>query len=352
MKRTVIVLTSAVLITASLFLFVPKRVERRPESVTLRTLGSSTVYESFACAGTAVRPDIQTVYLGRPAEITEICVAPGEAVQRGQLLLSCRYLEGEELLERSSGIFYAEAAARIKKIKDQLEGEAILAAAAAWQSEGELPDYLKNYYLPKESSPVLSEDIYADADGIVGEIYVSEGDSVSGMFAAMTIKERDVIIRANIPQRYISKTALGQPVNISGDSLGTSVAAGRIVKIETSAIQVGGLISEGETVIPCFVSFDNSSGLVRENYTVKARFFCREFINAVVIPYEAIMQDSNKKEYIYLFDGGILKKRYVDSIFENETGIVTDGQVRAGETVVLCPSADYFDGMPAEGRSE
>ncbi len=345
LRRIFYVVIATAALAASLFIFFGQKEDSTPISVEVHTLREQTVYESFVCKGTAQAEICQSVVLGRPAVITEVFVSEGESVVEGQRLFSCRYLEGEELLQVYLGSFYAELMQRVDDIRYELGDKALLASAVYG---GELPSYLKDYYMPQPSTEEYRQDVFATADGVVSDIFVSEGETVSGAFSSLILSRDELTISINVPQRYFSKIEVGRPVNVSADSLGDTVVAGNISAVGSKAVTVGGILSDSETVIPCRVSFDNSLGLVGENYAVSARVFCREFIDVLVIPYEAVFQEDGV-EYVFVFFDGSVQKRRVNAVFETESGIISQ-TVSSGEQVVMNPSRSLFDGARAEAE--
>ena len=92
------------------------------------------------------------------------------------------------------------------------------------------------------------------------------------------------------------------------------------------------------------MEIDNCDSLI-PGLAVKARINCGVYENAIVIPYSAIEQDENGAEYVYRYENGYVKKEYLNSVYENDDGVVVESGFTENDLIVEHPSEDLADGM-------
>ena len=63
------------------------------------------------------------------------------------------------------------------------------------------------------------------------------------------------------------------------------------------------------------------------------------------MPYEAIGQDEDNREYVYVCQNGKLSKRFVETGAEMERSVEVKSGLAAGEFVVMQTQQKLYDGM-------
>ena len=65
---------------------------------------------------------------------------------------------------------------------------------------------------------------------------------------------------------------------------------------------------------------------MKSGYTTKAKIIIEQVDYALTIPYEAVMQDEENREYVYVIEDSRAKKRYITTGLELSKGFeVLDG---------------------------
>ncbi len=184
--------------------------------------------------------------------------------------------------------------------------------------------------------------IKSPIDGIITDIQVSEGDNVTSLNKLVTVSDfSQLCVKAKIPEAFSSRISEGKLCEITSESLGGKKYKGEIVKISPTAKYVPSLVGEGETYIEANIALKKITAQLRPGLSVNAKIVVDTEKNAITLPYECIMQDSEKKEFVYCYENGKAVKHYISIGYELEdkaqikSGITENSKVifNAGDTL-------------------
>lgn len=345
MKRIIGTLVITMSILAAIWIFVPPLLE--PEIIRVNVVSpiKKTVYDTVSCSGNIIPLNVERLSVGKLAQITAVYISEGESVKAGELLMKYKPLDVSNASNSLSGILYSELMSHFGNIYNDINSNEILAAAEVFAQTGEIPDYFEEYYMPDTTVSSHNGNIYSTIDGTVTSLKCSVGDTVSGVFASVVITDREnLAAKVLMPEQHLSKIKIGQGASISCKAQGSSVYTGRVIEIKPYARKIGGLLTKEETIVECVLEIDNASSLI-PGLEVKARIFCVEYPDAILVPFSAVEQDENGKEFAYKYVDGKLQKHYIKSVLESDDGIVIDGQFCEKDLLVDNPSDDLYEGM-------
>lgn len=272
----------------------------RPTAVSaaLYTVTAHTVRHTVEYTGKVESAESKSVYTAVPCVAGEVLVKAGQLVEKGDVLFTID-----------------EDATR--QVAATLGGQRITEL-----DQAELPT-----------------DITAPVRGIVTTLNVSEGDMTDTSKPSVVISSGEALqVKVGVPEKGVSHIFVGQEVTLSGVAFEKEAYSGNISAISPSArTQMSGTASE--TVVDTTITIDPEEvdESLRIGLSAKARITLEVSPHALVVPYEAVMQDEQGQEYVYLYQNGQAIKRVITTGTASEEGFEILEGLQNGDRVVASP---------------
>lgn len=125
--------------------------------------------------------------------------------------------------------------------------------------------------------------IRAPFSGILAELSVRKGDSVSSGAAVATVITTQKIAEISLNEVDIARVAIGQKATLTFDALPGSTAVGTVTQIDTI-----GVASQGVVTYTVQISFDGAGGVVKPGMSVSAAIITDVRQDVLTIPSSAI----------------------------------------------------------------
>ena len=77
--------------------------------------------------------------------------------------------------------------------------------------------------------------------------------------------------------------------------------------------------------------------------SVNAKIRTKTIKNALILPYECILQDKNNKEYVFCIEDGLAKKRFISTGHELDDGIEVKAGIKSTDEVIINPGKEIVD---------
>jgi len=136
--------------------------------------------------------------------------------------------------------------------------------------------------------------LYAPFDGIITNLNVKKGDSVSSQTVVATLITKEKIIQGPFNEIDIVKIKLGQKAKITFDALGEQMFFGRVVEIDSTGIESQGVVSYNVKVA---LEEDNED--IKPSMSANVEIIIAEKENVLIVPNSAI-KTINGKSYVQL----------------------------------------------------
>lgn len=174
----------------------------------------------------------------------------------------------------------------------------------------------------------------------VSDLKYTEQVTARGSIVDMNGK---LCVNASVNQSDISKIKCGQRVLISGR--GFSDCYGKIDKISDSARSLMNGINE-DTVVDVCICFDNEcdAANLKSGYAVKIKIDVSEEKVIEILPYKAVHNDDDGREFVYIFDNGTAVKKYIQTGKETSAGIEVLSGITHYDTLLIADSKKITDG--------
>ena len=113
-----------------------------------------------------------------------------------------------------------------------------------------------------------------------------------------------------IAESDISLISLGDKVVLTGEGLGEKSFSAVITDIAPEAKRVFKGLNQN-TIVEVIAEFCSNDSELRPGLTLQAKIATEDTSETLSLPYEAIAQDENNREYVYQLIDGIPKKQYI-----------------------------------------
>ncbi len=284
-------------------------IKKTPVGVSVVELQPQPMEQTVTCTGKVESADNESVILEIPCVAGQVYVEPGQRVEQGDVLFSVDVEATKAAMAQVGGVGAAQ-----------------------------IPD-----------SAILTQ-VTAPISGILSTLDVTEGELTAAQKPCAVIANSETLqVAIAIREQDLQKVALGQRVTIKGSGFREPLYTGILTEMAASARQqyVG---STTETVVDAVVSFD--SGCVDDSLRVglnaKALITISETPDALVVPYECVLQDEEGTEYVYVCvdeDGKTRAvRRNILSGEEWSAGFHAVSGLQAGDRVISNPEAISRDG--------
>ena len=294
------------------------------------------IFSSILCKGTIRENRVDTVLLADHAKVVEVYVKTGDMVNKGDPLLTVSKINHVDL-EQYQGVFG-------DMIGKSIEEYASKSLAGTLESGGLLDVEKRNVeYRIFEANTT----IYAHMDGIIKDVSANENALLLKNTPCLTISDvSQIFVFANIPERHMVSARVNQSALVTGEAFKTSYT-GRVSKIMPVATKTGSFLTGEETVVECVIKLDDPGPDLRPGYSASVKIVTEIRRSAAVVPYEAIMQDPNNNEYVFVLYDGRLYKQYIRTGLEMEDVTEVTHGLNASQVVVINPDDSLRAGLYA-----
>jgi len=190
-----------------------------------------------------------------------------------------------------------------------------------------------------QAEDVLNEDkkkladylIYAPFDGIIINLNVKKGDSVSSGTALATIITKQKMAETSLNEVDVAKIKVGQKVTLTFDALSEVSISGKVLEVDSIGTASQGVVSYGVKI-----SLDTQDERVKPGMSVTADIITDVKQDVLVLPNSAIKSQGNSKYVEFVEAPDDIKQKLLASISEGvvlssspkqqsiETGISND----------------------------
>lgn len=256
-----------------------------------------TTFEHFVQVHGAVKADKSAdLYAMGGGRVRRVLVKEGDRVRAGQLLVD---LDNDAIDKQ---IAAAESGATLAK--DVFEKQSKL-----WEQKiGSEVQYLQAKSQKEQAEAGVSAlreqrrmtQVTAPFDGTVDQVMVSIGDMTGMAPVARVVDASGAQLEADVPESYLTRVKVGDPVRVEFPSLGDTLTA--------TLSNVSKYIDPANRTFRITVRVPESNGLLRPNLLSVIHIRDQVQEKALVVPSRTIQEDVNGNNYIFLLDDAAGKK--------------------------------------------
>ena len=284
-------------------------------------------------------PEVTLVSM-KELEYTETFLVSGtvESTAQRELTPDFPLVPGEVLAKEGDVVSYGDPIATVDK-------EATVRAVAAFAEEyaGSLPDAAADRAAEAFAAvgeelagglDFLPDTICAPMSGVLTSVSLTEGTLYLPTAPAATVSSAAALqLRLPVPEDRVGLLRQGDAFSFTAAAVEGGLFSAQITRFSPSAYQKLNGISY-ETVVDVVARIEDDFNALRPGYTVQAELTAGEPENLWLLPYEAVMQDADGQDYVYVYREGEAVRRNVETGRELSTSVQIVSGVGRYEKVV------------------
>lgn len=339
MKKYVFLYTFTAMLLAAI-LITGQTIKKTMIKVSVVKVIPSTAEDTVTCTGKVESFAGNNIYATESGTVKKMYVKTGDKVSAGQSIM--------DILPVASSSNSSSTASQSYNYSSAYEAYAAYlnhSQTASSESNAESSSTEEN--LNSSANADTSKKVYtlkASTAGIVESLAVSaEGTYINSSKPAAVIRnENGVQVRLSVDESQIADLKEGQKVQISGIGFKSSVYAGVIQSIASEAKQLVSTTGQ-ETVIEAIASVKNPGSDIKPGFTAKAKITTSHSNNVIIVPYEAVREDSKGNEFVYCAVRNKAKKVAVVTGREFDNGFEIKKGIKASDFIITDPDDIYED---------
>ncbi len=170
--------------------------------------------------------------------------------------------------------------------------------------------------------------IYAPFSGIVADIPVNRGDSVSSGSTVITFIANQSITGIPFNEVDITKIQVGQKATLTFDAIDGLTIAGQVAQIDTLGTVTQGVVNYNVKIV-----FDASGTQVKPGMSVTANVITNAKQNVITVANSAVKTSGNSK-YVQILINGKPEQKIVTTGLSNDTDTEITSGLSGGENVI------------------
>ncbi|MCI8496861.1 MAG: efflux RND transporter periplasmic adaptor subunit [Clostridiales bacterium] len=294
--------------------------------VTLHTVASREMIASVSCDGAIEEMSKKDIYVNVPVLASDVKVSVGDHVKKGQKLLAIDQETSASL--SSSSLSGLDTENLSQEVLSHLASSGMEISSGKTTSAGEIPDA-----------------VYAPVSGTITDINVTESSLTSPSKSLITISDLSKLrVKVSIPENEIGEVKVGQTAVITGTGFQGREYTGIVERIYPTAHQQGSSTGS-ESVVDALISIQSPDEYLKPNFSASVQIITDNPQDVLLVPYEAVRQDENGQEYVYLYSAGSAIRRDITTGREYADGAEVLSGIRQGDRIVGNPDAVTGNGM-------
>jgi HlyD family secretion protein len=187
--------------------------------------------------------------------------------------------------------------------------------------------------------------VIAPFDGTVTESDPLPGDQVTAGQTSFRLDDlARLLVDVSVSEVDINNVNVDQPVTLSFDAILGKIYNGKVVEVARVGTEEQGVVNFKVTV-----QLTDADEQVKPGMTAAVNITVDEVKDALLVPNRAVrLVDGDRVVYI-LVDGKPVKKAINLGVSSDTMSVVTSGEVKEGDLVVLNPPAEFTPGGPRGG---
>jgi len=269
--------------------------------------------------------DLQSVAAGEAADITGVYVTNNQKVTKGQLLVS---LDARTASRRVYDAQLALSSAQIRQsqVHDEFDSETVDDKRQRQLQDIVVAERMSSLLQAQES--LAEYEIHAPFTGIITDLQVSEGDSVTRTDKIASVITDENIVAVTLNEVDALSVVEGSPVKMTFDAMQGIELSGQVSRVDTIGIAEQGVVGYGVEI-----TIDGGQEALRPGMSANAEITAQSTEGVLIVPNSAI-KSSGQETYIEQRDGGQITQKTVTVGTSNAFHTEITSGLRTGDTVI------------------
>jgi HlyD family secretion protein len=322
-------------------------------------LTKTEIKSTVSCSGIIESVNTNNVYYSIPLKAEKVRVKIGDTVKAGQTLID---VDTTETVQAFSS--FSKKNNMSSTSTPQTDLSSISGLINQNQSNISASDYnalLQNYQSQISNSnisntqtnnnvnsnnidyPEIPSYVKAPISGVVTCVNVSMGDFSDPTVPVVSVADlNNMQVKAQVDEFLIEQVKIGQAVTIKGDGF-KSVYNGVVTQIYPTARQL--LTASGiRTVVDVIITIATPRSDLKPGLTANIDIITADNKQAYTAPYEAINEDDNNNEYVYVCKNDRVYKAYIKTGNEYNNCVEIVNGLKIGDFIVVNPPNELNNG--------
>ncbi|MET3135863.1 membrane fusion protein (multidrug efflux system) [Undibacterium sp. GrIS 1.2] len=298
------------------------------------TVASTDIQKTLTLSGALRAMNQSAVKAKVAAEVREVLVREGEAVQVGQVLVKMDSTEYDAKLEQARGALKAaqgqlDIAKQTRDNNKALLDKNFISANAFDNGVNQYAIAAANVDSAKGALSVAQKAladtiVKSPIAGLVSVRSVQPGEKVSPDNRLLDIVDLRVLeMEAAVPSQDIASIKLGQQVTLKVEGINTAIV-GKVTRINPA-------VQSGSRSIMTYIQVANTDGQVKAGVFAEAQLALDKKSDVMTIPQTAVQYDANKA-FVYAIENNVLQQKNVTLGLQGESNGTASVEVLSGLT--------------------
>ncbi|HCC35517.1 MAG TPA: hypothetical protein DEQ02_07770 [Ruminococcaceae bacterium] len=287
---------------------------------------------------------MSVIMLNVPVMIDEILFEVGDKVEKGDPLFTVDRDATVESIARGAGELEM-----LSEYRDILSDRG-LSGSTYEEIQSQIDEIIKQQKAVQMN--LLPKTITAPMSGKIIESKITDYTLNSANQSLITIMDGSQMrVRTEIGEDIISQVEMDMPAVISGTGFKGKEFSGTVTKIYPTASEVMGTGMPGKAV-ETLVDINNPDESIKPGYSAKVEIVTDIGEDIMIVPYEAVAQDEENRQYVYILKNGFAFKQYIITGREGDDGIEVLSGLQYSDFLMLNPGAYTADYLRIKVRGE
>lgn len=176
--------------------------------------------------------------------------------------------------------------------------------------------------------------------GIVARLYLDRGANVTlATPIALVLDDRDIVVKADVPERYVGKISLKQPVRVQVEAFADQTFHGIIHRVSPA-------IDPVSRTAPIEILMTDGRERLRSGMFAKVNIVVERKSAVLSVPTQALIEDPEKS--VYTVEEGKAVRRPVSTGLQTEGLVEIVNGLQPGDRVIVSELFGIKDGSPVE----
>ena len=256
------------------------------------------IQETVTLYGEITDPSPIRYYAETVSTVLEVYVQPGDPVHAGQPLLR---------LEPQQSTQGKEAEAVFRTITDALESGDSQTLESTYKLLNSVDFSAETTAKDREAYT-----LYSTVNGIVLNLFVNENDTAGTLLPCIELcKPENLSIVASVGEDTVGKLKENMECSVSVSAFSLRELHGTVAQIYPYAKKTGLFTTNTEVETQVNIHLTDKNEKLRPGYRAAAKVILSQTPDALLIPYEAISQAEDGREYVMKYQNGIVVKQFI-----------------------------------------
>lgn len=320
-KKSCLLIICVLLVLTGMWYVSPARRQMLRPSVTVAEVETCDIVLSVYFKGTVCNDTLQELYFAEPARVTGVYAEIGDSVKAGDVIMTARVED---------------------TILNELPALGSDAISVFHELYGATQEVSEAVYCYAEDGEIL---VKSPIDGVISDLPARLDTSQPAGALCAAVADPDALkIRASVPEIYIQDIASGMDCKITGEAFRDKSYTGMVELIMPYATTSQTINGKGDTVVEVLIGIDNPDEALRAGYNARVEIYTQRRQDTITVPYEAINQDRENHEYVYVYQDGRVEKRLIQTGAELESSTEVTSGLAPGEMIVVQTNEELTDG--------